>query len=267
MLTDAKHEIIRSRSNIKIQNAAKLRQKKYRDQSRAFCFEGRKLTDEALRSKISIKALFYTPSNSDYVDSLIGDFERIPVIESVYEKLTDERSPDGVFCIAEYLDSIKYLDAIKNEKIKDPFIAVSLRDPGNLGALIRSASALGVGTLIISSDCADVYSQKVVRSSMGALFRSEILVVEQIDSVPAALSQMGYSVFAATLHRDSHILTSVSGIDNICYAVGNEGHGIPESFIKNCGGCVTIPMSEGAESLNVTLAASILMWENYKKRL
>lgn len=261
-------EIIKSRNNPKIIQAAKLRLKKHRDESRFFCFEGKKLMSEAASFGVKIKALFYTKANSEYVTSLPGDFERYEVTDEVYEKLTDEKSPEGLFCVAEYLDRIKFLSKIdKDEKISAPFIAVSVRDPGNLGTLIRSAAALGVGTLILSGDCADVYNKKTVRASMGALFKSDIMIVEDINSLPDILCSLGYPVYAATLHRNSVDLLSLKEKENICFAVGNEGHGLPESFIERCSGCVTIPMSPGSESLNVTLAASILMWESFKKRL
>ncbi len=262
-------EIIRSRSNEKIVEAAKLHRKKYRDEKREFCFEGKKLLLEAINAKVDILALFYTPKNCEFVSALKGSFEKIPVTESVYEKLTDENSPEGLFCVAKYLDRIKFLSKIyKDEKITSPFIVAGVQDPGNLGTLIRSALALNTGTLIISNDCADVYARKTLRASMGALFGSDILVVNDINSVPASLLSKGYSVYAATPHKNSTSLGELlASRQNICFAVGNEGHGLSESFINCCQGCVTIPMNKSSESLNVTAAATILMWENFKKQL
>ena len=260
-------KIITSRNNPRITDAIKLKQKKHRDQSKLFYFEGKKLLCEALESGAPILRLFYTERNTAFVSSLPDTFEKIPVSDSVYEKLTDENSPSGLFCILSHLDRIKFLRKIKDEEISAPFIAVSVRDPGNLGTIIRNANALGVGALIISSDCADVFGPKTVRAAMGALFKTTILVVEDHLSLPSSLQDMGYRVFAATLHTNSVSLVKISNDTDICYAVGNEGHGLDKEFVELCSGCVTIPMTPGAESLNVSLAASILMWEQFRKRL
>ena len=259
-------EVITSRNNPKITDAAKLKQKKFRDASGLFYFEGKKLLCEALDAKAPIKTLFYTEKNSSFVASLPSGFEKIPVSESVYEKLTDENSPSGLFCVISHLDRIKFLRKIyKDEEIVSPFIAISVRDPGNLGTIIRNAIALGVGELILSSDCADVYNPKTVRAAMGALFRLKIYVVEEELTLPSSLAEHGFDVYGATLHTNSVSLTDIENDKNICYAVGNEGHGLSPEFVEKCSGCVTIPMTRGAESLNVSLAATVLMWEKFRK--
>ena len=261
-------EIITSRNNPKITEAIKLRHKKHRDSEGLFYFEGKKLLLEAIDSGAGIVRLFYTEKNSSFVSSLPDSFEKNAVSDSVYEKLTEENSPSGLFCIVRRLDRIRFLRKInKDERIHNPFIAISVRDPGNLGTIIRNAYALGVGELILSSDCADPFNSKTVRGAMGALFKMKITVTEQVNELPCVLEGMGYKVYAATLHTRSVFLEHVPDNEQICYAVGNEGHGLPEDFISLCHGCVTIPMTKGAESLNVSHAASILMWEQFRKRL
>lgn len=259
-------EVITSRNNPRIIEAAKLKQKKHRDTSGCFYFEGRKLLLEAIDAKAPVLRVFYTEKNAEFIASLPDSFEKIAVSESVYEKLTDENSPSGLFCVISHLDRIKFLRKIyKDEEIISPFVASSVRDPGNLGTIIRNANALGVGELILSADCADVYNPKTVRAAMGALFRMRIYVVEDELTLPRSLAEHGFELYAATLHTNSVSLTDIKDDSRICYAVGNEGHGLSEEFVNGCRGCVTIPMSEGAESLNVSLAATVLMWEKFRK--
>ncbi len=260
-------ETITSRNNPKIVSCAKLAQKKHRDSEQLFFFEGRKLMQEAVNANAPIISVFYTEKNREFIKSLGGNFEKISVSDEVYEKISEENSPSGIFCVARHLDRIKKISKITNEEIANPFIAVSVRDPGNLGTIIRNAAAMGIGTLILSSDCADVYNSKCVRAAMGALFRMRILLVSEINSAPSALSERGINVYAATLHTSSVELHKMRELDNVCFAVGNEGHGLDSEFINECAGCVTIPMVKGCESLNVSLASSILMWEQFRKTL
>ena len=263
-------DIITSRSNAMITDAVKLRQKKFRDERSMFVFEGRKLLIDAAAANIELYRVFFTEQNKEFISSLHLNCETFQVSDAVYDKLTEENSPSGIFCVALYLDRIKILRKIdKDDNISRPFAAVSIRDPGNLGTLIRTANAFSVGTLILSSDCADVYNTKTVRASMGALFRQNIIIYENDDitSLPASLKDIGYSVYAAALHKDAVSLNTLKVDRLTCFFVGNEGHGLPDELISNCSGCVYIPMNERAESLNVASASSVLMWECFKSTI
>lgn len=263
-------EIITSRNNQMITDALKLRQKKYRDERSMFIFEGKKLLIDAVAVNIRLYRVFYTERNKDFISSLHLNCDTFEVSDPVYDKLTEENSPSGIFCVAMYLDRIRFLRTInKDDGIYRTFAAVSVRDPGNLGTLIRTANAFSVGTLILSSDCADVYNTKTVRASMGALFRQDIVIYEDADisSLPISLKSIGYTVYAAALHTDALSLSELKVDATTCFIVGNEGHGLPDKLISNCSGCVYIPMNEGAESLNVASASSVLMWECFKSTI
>ena len=263
-------ECITSRNNQMVTNAIKLRQKKFRDENRMFIFEGRKLLIDAASANIKLYRVFYTEKNRGFITSLHLNCETYQVSDAVYDKLTEENSPSGIFCVALYLDNIRILRKInKDDKIDRPFAAVSVRDPGNLGTLIRTANAFSVGTLILSSDCADVYNTKAVRASMGALFRQSIVIfyADDISELPVSLKNIGYSVYAAALHKEAVALNRLNVDMSTCFIVGNEGHGLQDEFISKCSGCVYIPMNEDAESLNVASASSVLMWECFKSQI
>jgi TrmH family RNA methyltransferase len=139
------------------------------------------------------------------------------------------------------------------------FLALdSLRDPGNMGTILRTADAFGLDGVILLGDCVDVFSPKVVRSAMGSLFGSKIYAMTAAD-LRAQLDDKGLPLYAATLAPDSRPITEVS-LKQGCVIVGNEAHGVSPETIACCHGSVIIPI-QSAESLNAGIAAGILMWE------
>jgi TrmH family RNA methyltransferase len=144
----------------------------------------------------------------------------------------------------------------------------SVRDPLNVGAIIRSAAALGVGHLILSADCADVYHPRTVRAAMGPLFSMPITRVEDLAGSVAALRAEGRPVYAAALDDTALRLGSFplhDGETAACAVIGNEGHGLSEDVIRACTRSIYIPMEADTESLNAGVAAALLMWELCKK--
>lgn len=142
----------------------------------------------------------------------------------------------------------------------------SVRDPTNVGAILRSAAALGVYRLILSEDCADVYNPRAVRASMGALFGQRIDRVGDLCGVIGQLRKRGRRVFAAALDENAVRLGELEIRRGDCVVIGNEGHGLSDGVLDASDGSVYIPMSGRTESFNAAVAASILMWEFAKQR-
>ena len=140
----------------------------------------------------------------------------------------------------------------------------SVRDPGNLGTIIRGASAFGVDRLIISEDCADLYNAKTVRASMGTVFRQYIDRVENMPCAIRALRKSGRTIYAAALDSSALRLGEASLNSRDGIVIGNEGHGLSAETIDACDRCLFIPMAEGTESLNAAMAATVCMWEMYR---
>lgn len=260
---------ITSRNNRLIIETAKLSSKKYRDENGLFYFEGRKLLDEALANGIVPVRVFLTEKNASLADTLPAECEKYLVSDEVYAKLSEEKSPEGVFSVAKHLDSLHNFATIYNGvKCERCFAAVSVRDPGNLGTLMRTAAALGTDRLILSSDCADIYSPKTLRASMGALFRIKTVRCSDIVSTLSCMPEKGIIPMAACLSEKAVTLGKCDLPENVCFVVGNEGHGLDASVVGACaGGEIIIPMTSGAESLNVSSAASILLWEDHRRRI
>lgn len=274
-------DIITSRQNPTVKRICSLLEKKNRRAEGLFRFDGIKLFGEAIASGLAVRFLVLrcdvSPEIANRVYDAVSegrvDASALTVVsESVFEKLSDERSPEGVITVAE-LPSHKHR-ALGSEEIRDYslsksekiLIAESLRDPGNLGTVIRSCEALGIDRLILSDDCADLYNPKTVRAAMGGLFRLDIDIIpagKMADAI-AALRKGGRRVYAAALGRDALEIGRIKLAAGDCFVIGNEGHGLCEGTVAACDACAIIPMRVGSESLNAAAAAAICIWETVK---
>jgi TrmH family RNA methyltransferase len=276
-------ESITSRQNPLILKVVRLRERKHRQREQLFSFDGIKLCKEAIQSEIPLEKIFLRASSATRVlermnQELAGiQFEEHPGLvmleDSVFEKISEEKSPEGIICIAKYIDKCHKIVTINNEGNISEYPASlderimlleSVRDPGNLGTIIRSAAAFGIDRVILSDDCADLYNAKTVRASMGTIFRQKIDRVDHMPSAVQALRAQGRRIFAAALDNTAVRLGSVSLEKYDGIVIGNEGHGLSAETIAACTGCLFIPMAEGIESLNAAMAATVCMWEMFR---
>ena len=260
--------MITSRNNELIVRVAKLKDKKHRDNEKVFLFEGIKLTREAISSNIELEHIFMTQKCADSYPDIASMDEAILISDSVCEKISENKAPEGIICTAKYIDRLhkNYTQASEVDKKDACLILSSIQDPGNLGTIARTSAAFGKKTLIISSDSADIYSQKTVRASMGAIFRTKINRTERLEDAVKDMKSNGFTVYATALHKDAVELQNIpQDKENACFILGNEGHGLDQSIIDACTRTVIIPMEPDAESLNVSSAASVILWENYRK--
>lgn len=273
-------EIITSRQNKTISLLASLDSKKARDKEELFRLDGIKLTCEAIKNGLDIYCIVLLDSAQELVkskakelygvDILSSDRRIIVTNQSVFERLTDEKAPQGVVCVARYMKNIHRRvdgycerDGFLGENI---LLLESVRDPSNIGAIIRSAAAFAVDRIIISSDCADIYNPKTLRASMGNLLSMRIDIVDDVSAAITHLAKNNISVYAAALCENS-LKLGVSEFDkNRAVVIGNEGHGLSKNVMDVCKDTVYIPMSDGVESLNASVAASVLLWEFFGKK-
>jgi len=255
---------ITSRSNPLIIETAKLQDKKHRRQTGMFFFEGRKLFLDARQAGIPLENVFVTQEYLEQYRHELADCPVVALPEAVFEKISTEKSPQGIICTAKHLDFLHKTITIYNNEDFDAnagrLLISGMQDPGNLGTVIRAACALGADELILDSACADLYNPKTVRAAMGALFRQKITVCPDMADMAAQLRRLGCQVYAAALGRDSVRLDRLTVNRNTCFIIGNEGHGLSEDVIAASTGSVIIPMRPGSESLNAASAASILLW-------
>lgn len=276
-------EFITSRQNPQIQHAVRLQERKHRQKEKLFCFDGIKLCIEALMSNVEIERIFLRASTAERVVERIerelpsarfsSHAALIMLEDTVFDKISIEKSPEGVICIAKYIDKCHKIVTINNieelaaypvAKDERVMLLESVRDPGNLGTIIRGASAFGIDRLIISADCADLYNPKTVRASMGTIFHQHIDRVENMPSAVRALRKDGRRIFAAALDSTALRLGTAELCATDGIVIGNEGHGLSDETIAVCSGCLFIPMAEGTESLNAAMAATVCMWEMFR---
>ena len=270
-------EIITSRQNRTVVDLCKLSDRKEREARKLFRFDGIKLFDEAVRNHLDLELVALRATSADEIakrmealhgEGLFSRFGRVVLLsDDVFSKISEEKSPEGVICIAKYIDKFQKIVTIynsadflnmKNERI---VLLESVRDPSNIGAIIRSAAAIGIDRLILSADCADIYHPKAVRASMGTLFNQPIDRVPDLAAVIRRMRENGRRVFAAALDENAVRLREFATEHGDCVVIGNEGHGLLPETVKACDRSVMIPMTDRAESLNAAVAASILMWE------
>lgn len=226
----------------------------YREKSGQYICDGIKLLEEAIKCNVTI----------DIVITAAGLPFPLPVNTRIY---TAERT------IIESISSLKsaqdtlFVCRMPPPQIKPGCAFVkgihilldSIQDPGNMGAIIRSANAFGIDSIILTGTFADPYNPKSLRASMGAIFRQSICCMEA--SRLAELKRSDGVMFIGTSADDRGRDITGADLFDAVIAVGNEGHGLSEEILALCDEMVTIPVSNGCESLNAAVAASVIMWE------
>lgn len=271
-------EIIKSRSNPAIKLYATLKDKKGRDRESLFLAEGEKLTYEALEAELPVVKILVSESKCEKIipklrslaERNLGQNTCVQVLgDDAFLKISTENAPQGVISIIKHLDFFRQTDIIYKEEFSQnvcgrSIVLSSIRDPGNLGSVIRSAVAFGVEHIILSSDCADIYNPKTVRGAMGSLFRVKVTRVSDLIRYIEAMHDNGRKVYSAELSENAKPLGEINLSRWDAVIIGNEGHGVPDDVSAASDGGIYIPISSKTESLNASVAAAIFMWEQTK---
>jgi TrmH family RNA methyltransferase len=267
-------ENITSKSNNKVKYIKSLNEKKFRQRYNEYYLEGIKVINELLdiyNNKaidiISI-ACSYDILNKvngglDMISRLnnINNLEILNMEESVFKSITDTTSPQGVLAVLKISDTdISNLDASSNILILD-----RLQDAGNVGTIIRTADSFNVKNIICLNGTTDIFSPKVLRSTMASIFKVKIIYVSdtELNHNIDNIKEKGYNIIGTSLKTDTYISEDLFK-GKCAIVVGNEANGISDEIIKNCDNLVKIPMSSSVESLNVACATSILLYEQFK---
>lgn len=258
--------MITSKDNEIIKQAAKIiNSSKYRKQTGLFSAEGARLCRDAALSGAEIAVFLYTENAKEkYSDdfSVISSHAKRTeeISSSLFDKLTDTKSPQGFMCIIKMKENENFIPDKKGKYAAFE----NIQDPSNLGTILRTAEALGTDGVILSGDCCDIYSPKVVRGSMGAVFRIKFIICENFTEYINSLTENGFSTYAST-PRNAESINKIDFSGGAVVLIGNEGSGLKEETIKSCRKRIKIDMLGRAESLNASAAASILMYELMKK--
>lgn len=235
--------ILTSKNNPLIKETISLKEKKFRKEKKCFLVEGSKMASECRKSGLKIERVFVSESYRGEADD-----SAIRISDEVFARLSDEKTPQGILCVVKIpekplcppRESCLFLDGIS--------------DPGNMGAIIRTANAAGYRELYLA-ECTDPYSPKSVRASMSGIFFVNLYTGERKEILSALA---GVPILAADM--DGENIFSFSPPAKYVLAIGNEANGISEEVFKAAEYTLKIPMQASQESLNAAVSAGIAMY-------
>ena len=231
--------------NKKIKDIKKLNSKKYRDKTNLFLVEGEHLVLEAYK-KGYLKELFL---ESDTIFPL--NVETNYLTNNVINYISELETPQNVIGICNKLKKIEIGNRI--------LILEDIQDPGNLGTIIRSSVAFNIDTIVLSKNCVDLYNSKVVRASQGMLFHINIITEDLFEFLPK-LKDLNFKIYGTRVTHGKSI-KSIEKNSKFAIIMGNEGNGMSDEISELCDEFVYIDMNSACESLNVGVAASIILYE------
>lgn len=262
---------------------------KFRREHKEFVAEGHKMVSEAPKDRL-VKVYAsdtFVKSNPEYMEKL--DFPYETVSDMVFAQMSDTKTPQGILAVIKMLEygiedmfgtgtdgsysdnSPSGMERAWNTdgdgKAAIPLIVIleNIQDPGNLGTIIRTAECAGVTGVIMSSDTVDIYNPKVIRSTMGSLYRVPFMYVQDLGNTLKSLQSKGVALNAAHLDGSTEY-TKTDYRGPAAFLIGNEGNGLTDKTAALADIRVRIPMSGQAESLNAAVAAAILLYEAKRQR-
>lgn len=254
---------ITSASNNLIKLIRSLHDKKGRLKEKAIVLEGIRLVTDAVNSGAQILYFIISDSFIAKNRTLPEGFPAAKVVllpDELFKKTCETDNPQGIMAVARIPMHDEGI-ILQSERI---IILENIQDPGNAGTIIRTADAFGFDAVLFSKESVDPFNSKVIRSTMGSLFHLPVMVYQDIYSVAEKLKNRGVSIIAAH-PRDAEYCYDMDLSGKLAIVIGNEGNGITERMMKLSDKRVMIPMLGGAESLNASAAASILLYESMRQ--
>lgn len=260
-------QVITSKDNEIVKSIKKLKEKKYRDQESKFIVEGIKMIKEAILENANIDKIVICEEciNNGTIDKEllyeIAKEDCIYVTENVFNTLTDVTNPQGILAI------IKKQSNEENISYNEDIIVVldGIQDPGNLGTILRTVDSVGLSQIILSEKTADPYNPKVVRSTMGAIYRVNIIRSNNIIETLKNMKKNKYEIIATYLNTNE----SIYDIDysKKAIVIGNEANGVSKEVIDLADIKVKIPMLGKTESLNAAVATGVILYEYVRRKI
>ena len=252
---------ITSKDNDLIKHIRKLKEKKYRDEFGEFIVEGAKMIEEAINETANIKYIVVCDDckteNSMTKEQLydFAKYECVYVNEKIFNLITDVVAPQGILAVVE---KPAISDAKIDYKADNFLILDNIQDPGNMGTILRTADSLNMKQIIVSKGTADCYNSKVVRSTMGAIFRVNV-IERELDKVIKEMKKRDIKVYATDLKTNK----TIYDVDyrKSAVIIGNEANGVSQDILELADERIKIPMTGKTESLNASVATGIILYE------
>ena len=257
-------QVISSKDNEFIKHVKKLKDKKYRDMNQEFVIEGIKLIREAIEENADIKQIIICDNclNSDVIPKElmyeIAKYECVYVTEKIFRTITDVNTPQGLLAIIGR-------NSTENEINYNHDIIVALddiQDPGNLGTILRTVDSIGLNQILVSKGTADCYNPKVVRSTMGAIFRIKIIECDNLEKTLQEARNHQYKVIVTSLQTENSVYDNKKVV-----VIGNEANGVSAEIQNLADEKIKIPMLGKTESLNASVATGIVLYEYVRQKI
>lgn len=244
--------MITSRQNNQVKAWIKLNRKKEREKTNLFIAEGFHLVEEAIKSQMSIKELIISEKLNNDLPNYTNGYPQTVISDELSKEIANTETPQGIFAVVE-------MPRQSNQEHSKILLLDQVQDPGNLGTIIRSADAAGFTQVICGKGTVDPYNAKVLRSGQGSHFHVDIQSAD-LNEYISKLKRQSIPVYGTDLSKDSIDYKTVSPKDKVAIMVGNEGSGVSKELLGLVDDTLHIPIKGLAESLNVAVAASILMF-------
>ena len=251
--------MISSLSNPLIKQVLMLQKKaSLRKEEGLFVVEGKRFAEEIPLERLERAFVTEAFAASEEGRELAARLKAESVSEGVMAKMADTKTPQGILALVRRQEAADFGPG--------PLLLLErIQDPGNLGTLFRTAEAAGAGGILMDRETVDPYSPKVLRATMGGIFRLPFRVAEDLRKEAEALRKQGYRLYAAHL-KGQEAFDRAAYPARCAFMLGNEGNGLSEELTALADSLVRIPMEGQAESLNVAVAGALLLYEAYKQR-
>ena len=261
---------ISSKDNSLVKHIKRLKEKKYRDEYGEYVVEGLKLIKEAIQENADIKHIVVCDGcdNSEMIESHLKyemarlDFIYVP--QNIFKMISDVENPQGVLAV---IGKTKYTNIEADINLSEDIILAldDIQDPGNLGTILRTADSVGLKQILVSKGTADSYNPKVVRSTMGAIFRVNVIECDNLKETLKDLQSKDYKVMTTSLKAKKSIY-EVHYKKKII-VIGNEANGVSKEILNLADEKVIIPMLGKTESLNASVATGVILYEYVRQKI
>ena len=260
-------QVISSKDNDLIKHIRKLKDKKYRDENHEYIIEGVKLIEEAVKENAEIKKVivcddttrtYEIPTN---VMLEIAKYECVYVTEKIFNLITQVTNPQGIMAIVK-----KNVTNSEIDYSQDIIVVLDgVQDPGNLGTILRTVDSVGLTQIIVSKETADAFNPKVVRSTMGAIFRVKIIESEDLQETIKQMKKHHFKLMVTSLQTNKSIYDME--LNKRIIVIGNEANGVSKALQDMADEKVKIPMLGKTESLNASVATGIILYEYVRQKI
>ena len=259
--------MISSKDNEFIKHIKKLKDKKYRDMNKEFVIEGIKLIREAIEEKAERKQIIICDNclDSDIIPKElmyeIAKYECVYVTESIFKVISDVNTPQGILAIIGRNAGEAQIDYMQ-----DIIVALDdIQDPGNLGTILRTVDSIGLNQILVSKGTADSYNPKVVRSTMGAIFRVKIIECKDLENTLKEVKKHKFKLVVTSLQTEKSLYDI--NFDKKLIVIGNEANGVEQKIQDLADEKIKIPMLGKTESLNASVATGIVLYEYVRQKI